>query len=65
MKATLEFAFYDQAKAFAVAWSRATTRGYTLSPRTATGGATVTLDGVTEAEKAWIDAYAAGMNSGK
>lgn len=56
MNATLTFLHHDTAKQFATAWSRHTQRGYSLGPKTPTGGATLTLDGVSEEHKAWIDA---------
>lgn len=56
MKATLKFASRPAAQAFATRWVHKTLRGYSLSPARADGSAEVALDGITPAEKEWIDA---------
>lgn len=63
MNATLHFPTYEQAKQFATAWSRATLRGYSISPKQADDSGKVYLDGITEESKAWIDSYAENLNS--
>lgn len=63
MKATLKFTSYEIAKSFATAWSRYSKRGYSLGPKSPDGGAELVLDGVTEADKEWIDSAASTINA--
>ena len=55
MKATITFPTYEQAKAFATQWSRKTLKGYSRSSKQSDGSGAVTLDGITEENKKWID----------
>ncbi len=63
MNATLSFPSRESAQAFARAWAFETLRGYSLSPVRPDGSATVSLDGITEPERQWIDSTVAAMNS--
>jgi hypothetical protein len=60
---TAEIAFesYGDAKAFARKWAIKTLRGYALSKKGESGGATLTLYRVTESEAQWIDAEVAAQ----
>lgn len=53
----IEWPTPQDASDFAKAFSRATLKGHSV------GGVTVTLDGLTEGDRAWIDAYASDFNS--
>ena len=61
-KATISFPTREMAQAFAVSWSRYSLRGYALSKREKTGGASVSLDGVTPEDAAWINSTVQKLN---
>ena len=61
-KATISFPAREMAQAFAVGWSRYSLRGYALSGREKTGGASVYLDGVTPEDAAWINSTVQKLN---
>lgn len=62
MQATLSFPEYATAKAFAHSWAFFSLRGYSLSPKDAKGGATLTLDGLSPVEIEWINGETAKLN---
>ena len=55
MQATLTFTSYLMAKDFATAWGRFSRKGHSLSAKNKDGGATLTLYGIEEKHKNWID----------
>ncbi len=62
MNATINFPFYDSAKAFAREWSFFARRGHTVSAKNKDGGGSVILDNVSETEKVWIDNKISQLN---
>ena len=61
-KATLTFKTQALAEAFAIAWSRETLTGHTVSSVQADGSAYVVVYNVTEDRKTFIDTYTAALN---
>lgn len=56
MKATLNFENRNQANEFAIAWTRKSLMGHTISK------ASVDIYGITKELKSWIDSYVAKIN---
>ena len=63
LTATLSFPSFESAQAFAKAWARYSARGNDMSKTGADGSTSVTVYGVTDADKQWIDSFVASQQA--